>query len=79
MFRIKGEYFGCLLLRMKRLQIIQIRYPGLNVDTSELTLFPLCEKALLSSCQFQLPPTAASQAHTHADTHITRSSAASMV
>lgn len=30
-----------------------------------LCLFPLCEKALLSSCQFQFPPTATTQTHSH--------------
>lgn len=35
------------------------------MDTLKLSLFPLCEKALLSSCHFQFPPTAATETHSH--------------
>lgn len=38
------------------------------MDTLRLCPFPLCEKALLSSCQFQFPPTAATQTHTRTHT-----------
>lgn len=43
-----------------------LKTSDLNGDTSGLGLFPLCEKALLSSRQSRLPPAAASRAHASA-------------
>lgn len=68
-FGIKEEYLGCVLLRIKRLPIIQTRYPGLNVDTSELTLFPLCERPYYHLVNFSFLPLLLLR-HTHTHTHI---------